>query len=364
MAFEEEPEDELCPTSPFDFVANDEMVFEFGDGDSLRLACATELTPIDGLLLAGYEEGGAVGDATDDLTGARVWPGCELLLRFIAAHPALTRGRVCVELGAGTGACGLAAARTAGGGACAACVLTDGSEECVRLCERNIAANAGLLACSDCSGGGGGVAAPAPAPAAAAAAAAAAPVSAGVVCSAEYLRWGFEDGAGLRARLGQPFDLVLAAEVFYDGEQVPLLFAAARGLLGARQQQQQQQQRAGEAAAARAAGGEGAGGGEGDGASVAEVCCGQPLLVLSQIPRCDYSTISADIAAAAAAAGFVEVQRIEGAEALAPYALDRENAHDSAERGAHIVVFRLLLEESAESARRPHALCAGRFLPE
>ena len=127
--------EEECPSSPFDFVANNEISFTFREGDVLRLACAAELTPIDGLLLAGYEDeggGGGEGGAPEekeeeedcfgpkDLTGARVWPGCELLVRFLAAHPALTRGRVAVELGAGTGACGLAALRVAGGGSAAA----------------------------------------------------------------------------------------------------------------------------------------------------------------------------------------------------------------------------------------------------
>ena len=84
-------------------------------------------------------------------------------------------------------------------------------------------------------------------------------------------------------------------------------------------------------------------GGQEEGKEEGSQWADMPLLVLSQIPRCDYGTIGADITAAATAAGFVELHRVEGAEALAPFALDRENAVDSAARGAHIVVYRLMI---------------------
>ena len=116
--------EEPCERSPFDFVTDDEHRFVFDEGDALMIECAIELTPFDGLLLAGFVEAGSDScddDDATDLTGARIWPGAGILAHFVAANPNITRNRAIVELGAGAGVCGLASARRAGGhaGVCA-----------------------------------------------------------------------------------------------------------------------------------------------------------------------------------------------------------------------------------------------------
>jgi predicted nicotinamide N-methyase len=52
--------------------------------------------------------------ATDDeavRTGGTLWPAATAVVRFLQRHPRVVRGRAVVELGAGTGACGLTAAQ-------------------------------------------------------------------------------------------------------------------------------------------------------------------------------------------------------------------------------------------------------------
>eukprot|EP00937_MAST-01D_sp_MAST-1D-sp2_P001837 g1837.t1 len=280
---EEDVVEESCITTPFDFVTGEELSFAFEDGGgALALECALELSPIDGLQLVDDVDG------TGDLTGARVWPGAELLLRYIASRPDLTRGRIVVELGAGAGSCGLAAARLAGD--CAACVLTDGSEPCVELCQRNIHRNV-----HECVPN----------------------------VSAERLRWGAADAARLRERLlldqAGAVSLVLASEVIYDAGQLQPFFAAARALLVAPVQ-------------------------PGVGAVVCSPACGRAgTLVLSLVPRCDYSSIVDDVRAAARAAGFVPQEHIAGASSFSAFMgsdpQGLQSAADAVAKSAAILIF-------------------------
>ncbi len=82
----------------------------------------------------------AQGDATD-CTGQRVYAGCQTMVRFLAGHSWLVRGRSVVELGCGVGACGLAVAGSLGA---ARVVLTDGQPSTLVLARANAEA-LGLL---------------------------------------------------------------------------------------------------------------------------------------------------------------------------------------------------------------------------
>eukprot|EP00936_MAST-01D_sp_MAST-1D-sp1_P001545 g1545.t1 len=306
--------EEPCERSPFDFVTDDEHRFVFDEGDALMIECAIELTPFDGLLLAGFVEAGSDScddDDATDLTGARIWPGAGILAHFIAANPNITRNRAIVELGAGAGVCGLASARRAGGGACRGCVLTDGSTACVELCKRNIARNQHLWADSI------------------------PPVD----VTATLLRWGSLDAAErLAARMhmemGVAPSLVLASEVIYDHAQIEPFFATARALLLL------SSERHGSMSAPASI--------VQDPTSVlssALVHHIAPTVVLSLIPRCDYNTVEQDVQNAAYAAGFTLSRHVRGKEALERFIRDVEMVTDAVERNASILVFCLNLAD-------------------
>lgn len=80
-------------------------------------------------------------DGVEDAAIAReVWPCAAMLCRWLAQHEAEIRGSSVLELGAGTGVCGLYAA----GLGASRVLLTDGayvSEACRELCQHNIDAN-------------------------------------------------------------------------------------------------------------------------------------------------------------------------------------------------------------------------------
>mmetsp|Transcript_43143 Transcript_43143/g.137777 ORF Transcript_43143/g.137777 Transcript_43143/m.137777 type:complete len:117 (-) Transcript_43143:152-502(-) len=82
----------------------------------------------------------SIDDPTLDSTGTSIWPGSLLLSLLVAREGrggALAGWRV-VELGAGTGLCGLAAAEYG-----ARCLLSDGSTPTVALLEHSAGLGAG-----------------------------------------------------------------------------------------------------------------------------------------------------------------------------------------------------------------------------
>ena len=138
------------------------------------------------------------GQTDIDLTGQIVWPGATFLARYllhvrhrIAGHPVL-------EMGAGTGLCGLLCSQFA-----SKVVLTDGIAEIVTLLQANL-----KYASPSCVDG----------------------------VSAMALDWGSEEAhAALRAAHPQPFRIIIGADVlypFFEGA-IALLFQSlkvSRGL--------------------------------------------------------------------------------------------------------------------------------------
>ena len=80
-------------------------------------------------------------DAAD--IGGEVWPAATALCAWLANHTAEVQGTRVLELGAGTGVCGLYAAAL---GASRVLLTDGGSASLLELCERNVAANAPLFA--------------------------------------------------------------------------------------------------------------------------------------------------------------------------------------------------------------------------
>jgi 16S rRNA G966 N2-methylase RsmD len=72
-------------------------------------------------------------------TGSMVWPAAEVLCGWMSKNAHVLRGSHVLELGCGTGACGLFAA----GLGAASVLLTDGSFEVMELVGKNVSANAG-----------------------------------------------------------------------------------------------------------------------------------------------------------------------------------------------------------------------------
>jgi predicted nicotinamide N-methyase len=77
-----------------------------------------------------------------DATGLRLWGMAECVSRYLTTRRDLFEGRDVIELGAGCGMCSLAVGCTA---ACSSLVVTDGSEEAVKLCSMSIDLNEGKL---------------------------------------------------------------------------------------------------------------------------------------------------------------------------------------------------------------------------
>lgn len=79
-------------------------------------------------------EQGAVGPGT---TGAAVWNAGTALAGFLASNGDLLAGKSVIELGCGTGLCGIVAARQGA----SRVLLTDGNRDLLPRVERNVAAN-------------------------------------------------------------------------------------------------------------------------------------------------------------------------------------------------------------------------------
>ncbi|GBG26194.1 Protein N-lysine methyltransferase METTL21A [Hondaea fermentalgiana] len=123
-----------------------------------------------------------------------VWPSAEEMARYFTANPSLVRGKRILELGSGTGLCGITMARLGA----ASVVLTDYNEASVELLQENIDLN-----------------------------------SAGDVCSTARLVWGDDaacaeilEGMGL-----EHFDLVVGTDVVYEPECIQPLLQSARAFL-------------------------------------------------------------------------------------------------------------------------------------
>ena len=81
--------------------------------------------------------------------GGEVWPAATAMCAWLANHTAEVHGRRVLELGCGTGACGLYAAALGASHV----LLTDGGSAALHeLCERNVEANALLFAPGACVG--------------------------------------------------------------------------------------------------------------------------------------------------------------------------------------------------------------------
>lgn len=67
-----------------------------------------------------------------DLTGQIVWPGAKHLYSYILQNPGLIEGKIVLEVGSGSGLCGLVCSSIA-----SKTILTDGNEIVLRLLELN-----------------------------------------------------------------------------------------------------------------------------------------------------------------------------------------------------------------------------------
>jgi len=149
---------------------------------NLEIALAEALTPIDAVALA---------DGEYDITGYCVWLGARLMLQLLEREDIrlLIRGKRVIELGCGTGVCGLGFALAGA----SQIVLTDGEETVCALARANVSRNAHLLT---------------------------------TVPTVQLLRWGHSLGSN------EHYDLVVASDVIYDGELAKPLVQEAARLLG------------------------------------------------------------------------------------------------------------------------------------
>lgn len=67
-----------------------------------------------------------------DLTGQVLWPGAKYLAEYLLSHKELIENKLILEVGAGSGLCGLACSHFA-----SKTILTDGNEIVMRLLEKN-----------------------------------------------------------------------------------------------------------------------------------------------------------------------------------------------------------------------------------
>jgi predicted nicotinamide N-methyase len=123
-----------------------------------------------------------------DLTGQVMWPGARLLADYITKGSEV-RGKVCVELGAGVGVCGI----LAGIVGAKEVVLTDHQETVLELMRENVMMNQSR--CGD--------------------------------VKVEELEWGSELREGMKNR----FDVVMGADVMYSPNTPELLMESVKGLL-------------------------------------------------------------------------------------------------------------------------------------
>jgi predicted nicotinamide N-methyase len=125
----------------------------------------------------------------------KVWPASTFLCEYIVKNRELFRGRTVIELGAGSGICGLVAAKFA-----SRVVITDGSEIAGELIRHNIEKNYSRVNSSE--------------------------FSRDRTVVFQKLRWGQET-----AELLHQYDIVLASDVVYKNEFYTPLFNTAKNLL-------------------------------------------------------------------------------------------------------------------------------------
>ncbi|KAL3668694.1 hypothetical protein V7S43_005990 [Phytophthora oleae] len=133
-----------------------------------------------------------------EISGTRLWTGSHFLSRYLWSHPELVKGKRVLELGAGTGICSIVSSKLGA----VKCLATDGDEEVVGLLAKNVQVN-----------------------------------KADGVVTARSLFWGDEPSA---QTLLEEFsgaltdvDVVLAGDVLYKSELLPLLFATVTRVLKA-----------------------------------------------------------------------------------------------------------------------------------
>ncbi|RLN49352.1 hypothetical protein BBJ28_00005416, partial [Nothophytophthora sp. Chile5] len=131
-----------------------------------------------------------------EISGTRLWTGSHFLSRYLWRHPELVRGKRVLELGAGTGICSIVAFKLGA----ARCLATDGDAEVVELLAKNVEVNGAVD-----------------------------------VVTARSLFWGDEASTEtLLAEIPDAFaatDVVLAGDVLYKRELLPLLFATVTRVL-------------------------------------------------------------------------------------------------------------------------------------
>ncbi|CAK4127623.1 unnamed protein product [Aphanomyces euteiches] len=132
-------------------------------------------------------------ETTSEISGQRIWPGSYLLAEFVHEHPELVANKRVLELGAGTGLVSLVA-NLAG---TRAAIATDGDMSVVTdILEWNVQHNAPPSSTIDTAS----------------------------------LWWGDNSSSGeFRRRFGDElFDIVVAGDVLYKGELVPLLLTTVK----------------------------------------------------------------------------------------------------------------------------------------
>ncbi|OWZ24785.1 hypothetical protein PHMEG_00053 [Phytophthora megakarya] len=130
-----------------------------------------------------------------EISGTRLWTGSHFLSRYLWRHPELVRGKRVLELGAGTGICSIVSSKLGA----VKCLATDGDEEVVGLLTKNVQVN-----------------------------------GAESVVTARSLFWGDEPSAQtLLEELPDALDvdIVLAGDVLYKSELLPLLFGTVTRVL-------------------------------------------------------------------------------------------------------------------------------------
>jgi predicted nicotinamide N-methyase len=119
-----------------------------------------------------------------------------LWLQYLWRHPELVKGKRVLELGAGTGICSIVSSKLGA----VQCLATDGDEQVVELLDKNVQVN-----------------------------------EAQGVVTARSLFWGDEPSAQTLTEefpgAFQDVDIVLAGDVLYKSELLPLLFATVTRLL-------------------------------------------------------------------------------------------------------------------------------------
>ncbi|POM63678.1 FAM86A protein [Phytophthora palmivora] len=123
-----------------------------------------------------------------EISGTRLWTGSHFLSRYLWRHPELVQGKRVLELGAGTGICSIVSSKLGA----VKCLATDGDEEVVDLLTKNVQVN-----------------------------------EVESVVTARSLFWGDKLSAQMLLKEfpdALDVDIVLAGDVLYKSELLPLLF--------------------------------------------------------------------------------------------------------------------------------------------